>query len=153
MPYLIDGHNLIGRAPGLRLDDPDDEMKLVQLLRRYLARLRKRGIVVFDRGAAGERDRLSNRTLRVRFARGPQSADDVLIDLLRAERNPRGWVVITSDGRVARDARQAGATVIDSAEFAREMLSAPGVTARSQKEAGLDPAEVAQWEQEFKARR
>ncbi|MBL8045607.1 MAG: hypothetical protein JNL09_03645, partial [Anaerolineales bacterium] len=51
MPFLIDGHNLIGKMPGLRLDDPDDERQLVQFLRAYLARVKKSGTVVFDRGS------------------------------------------------------------------------------------------------------
>ena len=57
MPLLIDGHNLIGRGqlPGLRLDDPDDEAKLVTRLRAYCARARKRATVVFDRGLPGGR--------------------------------------------------------------------------------------------------
>ena len=29
---VIDGHNLIPKIPGLRLDDPDDEMKLIEKL-------------------------------------------------------------------------------------------------------------------------
>ena len=33
MHYLIDGHNLIARVPGLSLADPDDEVKLLQLLK------------------------------------------------------------------------------------------------------------------------
>ena len=36
MHYLIDGHNLIARVPGLSLADPDDEVKLLQLLKRCL---------------------------------------------------------------------------------------------------------------------
>jgi len=35
MPLLIDGHNLIGQIPDISLSDPDDEAKLVLLLRRY----------------------------------------------------------------------------------------------------------------------
>ena len=53
MPILIDGHNLIGRLPDLRLDDPDDEAKLVLRLRAYAARTRKRITVVFDQGLPG----------------------------------------------------------------------------------------------------
>ena len=37
MHYLIDGHNLIARVPGLSLADPDDEVKLLQLLKRWAA--------------------------------------------------------------------------------------------------------------------
>ena len=37
MPILIDGHNLIAKLPDLRLDDPDDEAKLVARLRAYYA--------------------------------------------------------------------------------------------------------------------
>ena len=57
MPLLIDGHNLIGRLPDLRLDDPQDEAKLVARLRVYHARTGKRVTVVFDRGLPGGRSR------------------------------------------------------------------------------------------------
>ena len=39
MNYLIDGHNLIARTPGLSLADPDDEAKLVRLSARDGARV------------------------------------------------------------------------------------------------------------------
>ena len=42
MPVLIDGHNLIAKLPGIHLDDPDDEERLVERLRRYQARTGKR---------------------------------------------------------------------------------------------------------------
>ncbi len=45
---LIDGHNLIGRMPGLALSDPEDEAKLVALLKRYRARHKRDIVVVFD---------------------------------------------------------------------------------------------------------
>jgi S-adenosylhomocysteine hydrolase len=32
MPYMIDGHNLIGKLPDISLDDPNDEALLVQKL-------------------------------------------------------------------------------------------------------------------------
>ena len=35
---LIDGHNLIGQTPGLSLADPNDEQKLIVMLRKYAAR-------------------------------------------------------------------------------------------------------------------
>ena len=38
MPYLIDGHNVIGQTRGLSLEDPDDELKLVRLVRQLCMR-------------------------------------------------------------------------------------------------------------------
>ena len=151
MPLLIDGHNLIGKTPGLRLDDPDDERQLVSLLRGYLARVKKTGTVVFDRGQLGTGDQLSSRPLKVIFARPPRTADDVLRDQVRRERNPRGLLVITSDAQVAQAARQAGAAVKDAAEFARELLAAPAQS--EQKERPLSPDEIAEWEEAFRTRR
>jgi hypothetical protein len=150
MPYLIDGHNLIGQTRGLRLDDPDDEQKLIALLRNYLVRARKKGTVVFDRGLPGGAARWSNAVLEVRFAPTPKTADEVIVERLRRERNPRGLTVVTSDAGLAEAARQAGARVRDAADFAREMLARPA-TPRA-KETGLSAEEVEAWEQEFKRR-
>ena len=150
MPFLIDGHNLIGQTPGLRLDDPDDEQKLIVLLRNYLARAQKKGAVIFDRGLPGGASKWSSTSLDVRFAPAPKTADEVILERLRREKNPRGLIVVTSDHDLANAARHAGASVKDSAAFAREMLAPP--SAPKQKETGLSAAEVEAWEQEFKKR-
>jgi len=42
MPYLIDGHNLIPKIPGLRLDQLDDEQSLFALLDDYFKQIRKK---------------------------------------------------------------------------------------------------------------
>jgi hypothetical protein len=46
MPYLIDGHNLIGRFPGISLEDPEDERKLLEVLEIF-ARFSRHKVVVF----------------------------------------------------------------------------------------------------------
>jgi len=148
MPYLIDGHNLIGQTPGMRLDDPDDERKLVVALRAFLVRRRKKGTVVFDNGQPGGSANWSNNVLQVVFARAPVSADSLIRQRLAREKNPRGLVVVTSDQAVAQAAQAAHASVQSSAVFAREMLAAPS---RSQpKEAVLTDDEIVAWEKEFK---
>lgn len=149
MPFLIDGHNLIPHT-GLHLDDPDDEQKLIVLLRGYLVRVQKKGTVIFDRGLPGGAARWSNHALEVRFAPSPRPADDVIMDRLRREKNPRGLTVVTSDRVVADFALSRGAQVKGSAEFAHEMLAKPH-TPRA-KETGLSAEEVARWEEEFKKR-
>ncbi len=151
MPFVFDGHNLIGQTPGLRLDDPDDEQKLVALLRSYLTRVGKKGTVVFDQGTFADLPSLSSRTLTVRFARPPRTADDVILEMVRRDANPRGLTVVTSDRRVSELARQAGARVQNAAAFVKEMRAAPARPA--EKERGLTPVEAEKWEQEFKSRR
>jgi|SRR3990172_6623079 predicted RNA-binding protein with PIN domain len=150
MPFLIDGHNLIGQMPAIGLDDPDDEQKLIELLRDHLVRVQKKGTVIFDRGLPGGGARWSNHALEVRFAPAPKTADDMIRDRLRREKNPRGLTVVTGDREVAGEAKRAGARVVSSAEFAREMLAKP--SAPRAKETGLSAEEVAQWEEEFKKR-
>jgi hypothetical protein len=150
MPFLIDGHNLIGQTPGLSLDDPDDEQKLIELLRKYLARIQKKGAVIFDKGLPGGGNKWSNATLDVRFAPAPKTADDVIKERLRHEKNPRGLTVVTSDRELAEAAKHAGAEVKDSQTFAAEMLAPPPRSA--EKEKGLSASEVAEWEALFKQR-
>ena len=51
MHYLIDGHNLIGALPDISLEDPDDEVKLILVLRSWaVARRRREVTVIFDGG-------------------------------------------------------------------------------------------------------
>jgi hypothetical protein len=147
MPYLIDGHNLIGHMPGLRLDDPDDEQKLIERLRMYLVRVGKTGTVIFDKGLPGGAAKWSNTMLEVRFAPQPKTADEVIRQRLEREKNPRGLVVVSADRDVQVAAKRAGAIVKHSAEFAREVLAPPAAT--SQKEKGLSKEEVEAWEKEF----
>lgn len=151
MPYLIDGHNLIGQTPGLSLADPDDERQLVVLLRAFMVRAGKTGIVVFDRGQPGGSANWSNNVLKVVFARAAQSADDWIRQHLTTEKNPRGLVVVSSDLEIVRAARTARAQVQSSAEFARLMLKAPPKTKK--KESVLTEDEIQAWEKEFKKRR
>jgi len=152
MPFLIDGHNLIGQTPGLSLADPDDEQKLVELLRKYLTRSGKKGAVIFDRGVPGGGGQWSNARLEVQFARSPLSADDVIRQRLQREKNPRGLIVVSADRAVLAEARQAGAGVMAPRAFARQMLggdSGKNINA-SIKERELSTEELAAWEEEFK---
>jgi predicted RNA-binding protein with PIN domain len=147
MPLLIDGHNLIGRLPDLRLDDPDDEARLVARLRTYAARTRKRVGVVFDRGLPGGRSReLSGGGVEVVFASAGRTADGILRERIRRSRDPHGLTVVTSDQQVIAAAQARGARVMRSEEFA-PLLSAPPAanTGDAGKDVHLSPQEVEEW--------
>jgi hypothetical protein len=146
---LIDGHNLIGQMPNLSLADPDDEAKLVVLLRGYAARRRCAITVIFDRGVLGHPQRLNGNGVTCRFAHSPQDADEQLLRRIAAIRHPREWQVVTSDRAVARAAEDRGVAVIDSARFAGLLLAPPKQSRAAPKppkrERPLSDAEVAEW--------
>jgi predicted RNA-binding protein with PIN domain len=124
---MIDGHNLIGKLPGLSLQDPDDEEKLVRLLVSYQARTGKKVTVVFDPGGSFALPQSRHvGGVGVVFAPQGSSADAVITRRVRRDRNPRGWSVVTSDRALAKTVVREGARVLSAEAFAQElgMLSA-----------------------------
>lgn len=125
MNYLIDGHNLIGKLPGLSLDDPDDEAKLVHLLKRWCAADPRRKVtVIFDAGLpGGEAKHLSGGGVKVVFAPNNRSADVVLIQRIGQIRNPPEYTLISSDGAILAAARTHRVPAQRSEAFATAMLA------------------------------
>ncbi|NTV63018.1 MAG: hypothetical protein HGA65_05725 [Oscillochloris sp.] len=151
MPTLIDGHNLIGQMRSINLSDPDDEAKLVMLLRRYATRKRGRKLVViFDGGVYGHPDNLNGYGVEARFAKSPADADSELIRRIRAVKRRDEWQVVSSDKAVTGAARAHGIPVVSAQEFARrlEALDAPHPNAslyEKRNDRPLSPSEVAEW--------
>lgn len=165
MPLLIDGHNLIGKLPDIRLDDPDDEAELVARLRTYCVRNRKhartplRAVVVFDRGLPGGPSReLSRGGVKAVFASVGRSADGILRERIRRAKDPRGLTVVTSDRAVIAAAEARGARVIRSEVFAEQLLgpraaaSAAAPAGDKKQDTQLSPEEIAEWLQVFDKR-
>jgi predicted RNA-binding protein with PIN domain len=154
MPYLIDGHNVIGQTRGLSLADPDDEAKLAALVRRFCARHRRRAVLIFDGGLPGGVSSMSNADVTVVFASDRHTtADDLLLNRIRDERNPAGSTVVTSDQKVARAARRRRIPVLASAEFGRMLLKVGRAKAADEKEQGLGQAQVEEWEALFRKKK
>ena len=152
MPLLIDGHNLIGQLPGLHLDDPDDEAKLVAQLRTYCAREGKRATVVFDHGLPGGwSESLSGGGLRVIFASAGRSADGILRERIRETRDPRGLMVVSSDREVIAAAKAKRVRVMQAEVFAARLDLPPEFTDASDDGAQLSSEEVDEWLQVFGA--
>ena len=122
MPILIDGHNLIGRLSQISLQDPDDEEKLVSLLMSYRARTGKAITVVFDPGGAFALSQKRRRGgIETVFAPHGSSADAVIAKRVRRSRNPRDWLVVTSDRDLAEAVARQGARVRSAEDFAQEL--------------------------------
>ncbi len=119
MIYLIDGHNLIGKMPNIKLSDPDDEQKLVTHLQNWARLDRKRKVqVVFDAGRyGGFGDLMSGLNVDVRFSRMGQTADDVIIRQLKELRNPQEYTLVSSDRAIFSVAKKRRVGYILSEEF------------------------------------
>ncbi len=152
MPLLIDGHNLIGRMPGMSLADPDDEAELIQQVRLYCRRHRRRATVVFDAGVVGGKSAaLSTPEVEVIFAPSGRRADEVIRQRLRKLRDPRGWLVVSSDREIQRAAREVGARAVSSEEFAAALRTSPAP--REKRSLVLSEDEVQEWLDLFQGRK
>jgi predicted RNA-binding protein with PIN domain len=124
MPYLIDGHNLIGKIPGLQLDDLDDEKELIQLLQKYCQQVGKDVEVYFDHAASGHARASVHGRVTARFVRSGETADQAISrHLKRLGNKAANWTVISSDREVLAAARRARARSISSEDFSRELMA------------------------------
>jgi uncharacterized protein len=125
MPYLVDGHNLIPKIPGLTLADPDDEERLIDLLQEFCRRQRKQVEVFFDRAPHGQAGKRQFGLLTAHFVRQGSTADAAIRNrLVHLQRNARNWTVVISDQAVQREARFHQAACLSSEAFAARLLRA-----------------------------
>ena len=120
MPYLIDGHNLIACLPDISLDDPNDEAQLVNKLKGFAAKTRKKCTVIFDHGLPGGSSRMSTRGVQVVFAAAHHtSADDLIKRRISRTSDAPTWTVVSSDHAVLNHARSQRMKQMSSAQFAQ----------------------------------
>ena len=149
MPYLIDGHNLIPKLPGLSLNSLDDEIQLIERLQEYCRKSGKKAEIYFDNAAPGQASTRVFGRVKAHFISAGRTADEAIISRLRGmRREAKNWQVVSSDRQVAAAARSCHAQVISSEAFAHTIQSTtfkeiadPGVEA----DPTLDPEEVEAW--------
>jgi predicted RNA-binding protein with PIN domain len=162
MKLLVDGYNLL-HASGV-FGQPADAPTLEnsrQALLGYLAenlseRDRSRATVVFDGKDApkGLPEISTYQQINILFSRRKQSADDLIADLIAAEKQPRELLVISSDHGVQRSARQRGVAFQDSEGWIRTLRSLPLEPPPAEKpELNESTAEQQQWLREFTSQR
>jgi hypothetical protein len=134
VPYIVDGHNLLGQIPGLRLTDPGDRGRLVSALAAFCRERRCRMTIFFDgeppapgglrraqRDSSQYSDTLVGRVRIVHSGRG-RSADDAILEMIRRSRTPADITVVTSDRALYERSRHLGAKGMLGHVF-REMLA------------------------------
>jgi uncharacterized protein len=149
MPYLIDGHNLIPKVPGLSLDEIDDEVRLIDLLQAFCQRQHRQVEVFFDKAPPGGVRARNLGLVTARFVRQGTTADDAIRSRLeRLGREAPNWTVVSSDRAVQAAARAAQAHAVSSEMFARQMLQALDETRVDQgnkEDVTLGKEEVDEW--------
>lgn len=148
MAYLIDGHNLIGQLPDLSLTDPNDEALLVQKLLSFVARTKAHCVVVFDAGLPGGTSKMSTRHVKVVFAPSRSSADRVLMERIRQEKQPQDWTVVSNDNEVLAEGRRRRMQTMTAAQFAGSLRRPAPATPPGRDEAvhvQVSAAEVEEW--------
>lgn len=149
MPFLIDGHNLIPKVPGLSLQEIDDESQLIEMLQEYCRKTRKRAEVYFDNAPPGQPSAHTYGNLIARFVRQGRTADQAIrARLARLGRGARNWTVVSSDHAVQSAARAARAQVAPAEEFAQQLVQTlvqAETGAPPEEENELSPEEVEEW--------
>ena len=143
---LIDGYNLLncsGIFPPRNASGSlasAREALLAFLARSLDTRLRTRTVIVFDAAMAppGLPREMEWDGIAVRFAPRKSTADELLEELIAAAADPRHLLVVSSDHRVQRAARQQGAQYIDSEKWYAE-LAAQAQAAASDAAADAKP--------------
>ncbi len=156
MNYIIDGHNLIGKIPGLTLSDLDDEQHLIELLVHFSQKNRGRLEVYFDGALPGQAGEASYGRVKAHFVVHSSSADQAIRFRLQAlGRASRNWVVVTSDRSVQAAAREAHAQVMSAEEFSRKLQESMQASLGGSKPGQDEPLseeEVRQWLEIFRGR-
>jgi len=145
LAYLVDGHNLIPKL-GIRLDDPDDELKLIERLQEFSRASRKKIEVFFDHAPAGFAGSRRYGMVNAHFVRSGATADEAILSYLRRLRRAAvNWTVVSSDLHVQTEARALRALVMASEDFARLIeRTQPGSQVGKQDEV-VNDEDVQEW--------
>ncbi len=154
MPYLVDGHNLIPKIPGITLKDLDDELALINLLEHFARQKRTRVEVFFDQAPASRAGSRSFGTIKAHFIRQGTTADQAIVSRLRQLGNEaKNWTVVSSDREILSEARGVHSKTMPASEFAgliSGVNSPSGQGADKRETPEVSDDEVDYWLDQFK---
>lgn len=151
MPFIIDGHNLIGVLPDIQLADPDDEEQLLKRLQSITGHIRKTMHVYFDQRAPGAPSTFRQGRLIAHFVHQTSSADDAIkAHIRRLGKEASNWTVVSSDHAVLDYARNHGARTMTSQDFTVNLNTAHHENGGDDvRDVQLSPDEIRSWEELF----
>lgn len=159
MPYLIDGNNLIGYIPYLRLDDPKSRYHLVAQLKIFQRIKKRKVILVFDGPPDFELqgDKYRSEKFLILFPSDEENADAVIEKWIKKQTNLKHFIVVSSDREIKAFAHMNKAQVTDSENFYKELKSAlkkfKMKNSMEKTQDRLSPLEVSHWLEIFESQK
>lgn len=158
MLHLIDGNNLLYASHAHLPGPPAGRQRLCEILGRWARDRAAKVIIVFDgpRPRPGLEQQMRVADMQVIFS-APQSADEVIEDMIEQAAAPAQTRVVTSDRAIQSVARHRRCPCVESADFARELAApAPPTPDRQppspqppEKPSEPGPLETDAWLREF----
>lgn len=157
MAYLIDGNNLLGRISPEELKNRSGRDGLVVRLLGFQRVKRRQIILVFDGNPESEPTAVAvNAKFTIRYPGEGQSADDVIKDIIRRQKDKRAFYVVSSDREIKEFARSHKLECMNTEDFHRELKEALRER-KKQKEMEKrvedpSPLEIDLWDEVFKSK-
>lgn len=146
MHYLVDGHNLIPKIPGMTLEALDDESELISLLQEFCRKKRASLEVFFDNAPPGEAGERSHGLVKAHFVRRGMTADQAIRSRLeRLGKKAAEWTVVSSDREVLESARRKRARTVSAEDFSRQLQAAIKDRGEAPGSSTLSPEELDEW--------
>lgn len=121
---IVDGMNVIGARPtGWWRDRRGAMLELIEVLARYAAESGDEVAVVLDSKPFDVPPGTDGIDVHFAPGRGPDAADDVIVDIVAADAEPATLEVATSDRRLAARVRMLGAETISAGALRRALES------------------------------
>lgn len=121
--YIIDGNNLIGKIKILnqiqKKNKQQSREKLAFMLGRYFSKRKASVSLHFD---GFENDTIKISAIKIIYS-GSSTADEKIKREIERSKNPKNYILVTSDVNIAEFGRVCSCDVIKSEEFARQFLS------------------------------
>lgn len=136
--------------PNLRLDDLDDEKKLIQILQKFCSANQKEADVYFDQSSTGQGKARVHGRVTARYVGTHEEADQAIArHLKRLGKEAGNWTVISSDRQVQAAAKRARARVVSSEIFSQKLTGDAGAGNAGGEDAALNKDEVDEWMELF----
>ncbi|NIP41263.1 MAG: NYN domain-containing protein [candidate division Zixibacteria bacterium] len=154
MPFIIDGHNLIPRVPGLSLDQIDDEDKLIQLLQEFAQKVSKNIDLYFDKAPPGNVRKKKFGRVTAHFVSETSTADAAIKNKLKSMgKAAKNWTLVSADREILAEARSRQVRTINPDEFVRSYLVEQGTVEESpgtSPDVHISGEEINEWLDFFK---